>query len=141
VSIPHRPKWFNAIGAGKVPVLQFPEGIKYSESLAIMELLNDLYETQNDENLFPLDVMTKGRYREFISIGSSIGDFMFRSILTQNKQKREQDLTFLKKLLMKLEENLMISKTVFFFSRDLPSLVDFYFIPHVLRLVYLHESS
>lgn len=62
-------------------MLEFQDGLRYSESYAIMELLNDLYESKYD-TLYPVDIYTKGRYREFIQLGSQIGLYMFRAILT-----------------------------------------------------------
>ena len=66
---------------------------------------------------------------------------MFRSILTKDENKWNFDMGLLWKLLVRLEENLMLSKSDYFFSSTYPSMVDFYFVPHVLRLFYLAESK
>jgi len=66
---------------------------------------------------------------------------MFRGILTQNETKRNEDMQRLKVLLKWFEENLMLSTTDYFFSSKNASMIDFYFVPHVLRLFYLYESS
>ena len=39
----HRPDWYLAFGGGTVPVIEFPNGKRFGESYAIMELLNELY--------------------------------------------------------------------------------------------------
>ena len=41
VSLPHRPSWFYEYHTGAVPVLEFPDGTAISESLILMEMIED----------------------------------------------------------------------------------------------------
>ena len=41
VSIPDRPTWFFGFHTGALPVLEFPDGTTISESLILMEMIED----------------------------------------------------------------------------------------------------
>ena len=82
------PSWYLAFGGGTVPVIEFPNGFRSGESHAIMELLNDL----NDKKLSSKDPYEEAKMREFISLGSQIGLYMFWAILTKDDKKWGEDM-------------------------------------------------
>ncbi|XP_078375297.1 glutathione S-transferase omega-1-like isoform X2 [Oculina patagonica] len=133
INLGDKPEWFLDLNpAGKVPVIELPDGKVISESAICCEFLEDMYPEK--AQLCPKDAFEKHKQRILVEVlGSKIIPAFYKSVKGDDEGKEELD-----KQLAAFDKELKDRKSKFI-GGETPSMADYLMWPWIERLYIMTE--